>query len=139
MNAEIVEMEMDDVMRGFKDTATRLLDVTSAWENMRPTKTFYSTTLQEFKEAVKPFTDALVEIAALETKLAQAVSKRDAAMGPVNELIRGVVSAVKGDKEEGGENGPLYSAMGYVPLNQRATGLKRPRKEDPPSGGSSTA
>lgn len=123
-----------DYLRGGKDTTTRLLEVMSAWENMRPEKSFYSTTLQEFKDAVKPFTDALAEIAALEKRIQQAVSKRDSAAPEVNKLIKGVVSAVKGDKEEGGEDGPLYSAMGYIPASKRASGLKRPRKEEPPAG-----
>lgn len=136
MNLGILEMEEE--LRGGKDTTTRLLEVISAWENMRPAKSFYSTTLQEFKDAVKPFTDALTEIAELEKKIQQAYSKRDSAAPDVIKLIRGVVSAVKGDKEEGGEDGPLFSAMGYIPTSQRATGLKRVRKEEPSTGGPTT-
>jgi hypothetical protein len=39
---------------------------------------------------------------------------------------------VKGDREEGGENGELYSAMGYAPKAVRATGLVRRRKAEKP-------
>jgi hypothetical protein len=59
------------------------------------------------------------------------VSKRDTASGPALETVQGVVSGVKGDPEEG-QNGELYAAMGYVPKNQRATGLVRRRKEAEP-------
>jgi hypothetical protein len=127
-----------DLLRGGKDLATRLAEVLNAWEKMRPEKSFYSMTLQEFKEAVKPFTDALKEIADLESRVAHAVSKRDAAAPNVRDLLQGVVNAVKGDRSEGGEKGELYSAMGYIPISQRASGLVRPRKEGPPTGGSST-
>ena len=134
MNAESVEM---DVLRAGKDLATRLAEVLDAWEKMRPEKSFYGMTLQEFKHRVRPFTDALKEILDMESRVAHAVSKRDAAAPNTRDLMQGVVNAVKGDPTEGGEKGELYSAMGYIPISQRATGLKRVRK-DPPTGGSTT-
>src|ERR1019366_3574646 len=40
------------------------------------------------------------------------------------EQVQLVVNSVKGDPEEG-ESGGLYAAMGYVPKNQRRSGLTR--------------
>jgi hypothetical protein len=133
---EAVEIDME-VLRGGRDLATRLAEVLDAWQKMRPEKSFYSMTLEQFKEAVKPFTDALKEIADLESRVTHAVSKRDAATPKTRDLLQGVVNAVKGDASEGGEKGELYSAMGYIPISQRASGLVRRRKEESPNGGSS--
>jgi hypothetical protein len=116
-----------------KDTATRLAEVTDAWEKMRPSKTFYGMALEKFQEVVKPFLDARAEIADLEVRLQHAVSKRQAASAEAVKAVQGVISAVKGDPEEG-EDGELYSAMGYVPRSRRSTGLKRPRKDESPTG-----
>lgn len=116
-----------------KDTATRLAEVTDAWEKMRPTKTFFGMSLEKFKEVVKPYMDARTEIADLEVRLQHAVSKREASSAEAVKAIQGVISAVKGDPEEG-EDGELYSAMGYVARSRRSSGLKRPRKDEPPTG-----
>src|SRR6185312_4541698 len=100
---------------------------------MRPTKTFYGMSLEKFKEVVKPYMDARTEIADLEVCIQHAVSKRQASLAEAVKAIQGVISAVKGDPEEG-EDGELYSAMGYVPRSRRSSGLKRPRKDEPATG-----
>jgi hypothetical protein len=43
--------------------------------------------------------------------------------------VRRIVNAVKGDPEEG-EDGELYSAMGYVRRSDRSSGLTRRRGTD---------
>src|SRR5262245_31551849 len=113
-----------------KDTATRVREVLGAWRKHRPAKSFYGLNPDQFELEVKPFTDALTEIADLETRLQHAVSKRDLAEAAATQLVQGVVSAVKGDRQEGA-NGELYAAMGYIPPSQRISGLKRPRKIEP--------
>ena len=125
------------MIRVQKDLFTRISEVTEAWTKMRPNKLFYGLTLEGFLAASKPFREARGEIIELEKQLAHAVSKRDAAAVTLLEVLQGVVSAVKGDPEEG-QNGELYGAMGYIPKSQRATGLVRPRKgAQPAEGGSS--
>jgi hypothetical protein len=47
------------------------------------------------------------------------------------ELAQLVVNSVKGDPEEGETSG-LYAAMGYVPKNQRRSGLTRKGETTPP-------
>ncbi|MEJ1960629.1 MAG: hypothetical protein WDO56_03395 [Gammaproteobacteria bacterium] len=107
-----------------KDVTTRVLEVINAWEKMRPYKQFFGLGLEDFKARAKPFLDAREEIAGLEAQVAHAVSKRDAAAIPLLEIVQGVVAAVRGDPAET-QNGELYSAMGYVPKNQKSTGLVR--------------
>jgi len=117
-------------LRVQKDTATRVGEVLEAWQKLRPHKSFYGMTLEQFKLEVKPFLDARAEIADLEIRLQHAASKRDIADTAAMQTVQGVVSAVRGDREEGA-NGELYAAMGYVPPSQRNSGLKRPRKAEP--------
>jgi hypothetical protein len=117
------------VKKGLED---RVLNVIGAWDRKCPGKRFYSFTLTEFKERAKPFLDAIGEITRLEAELAHAVSRRDAEGRLLLPDLQGVVNAVKGDREEGGENGELYAAMGYVPKGERATGLVRRRKAQTP-------
>jgi hypothetical protein len=62
--------------RSPKNTVTRVVEVKTAWENMRPHKSFYGLTLEGFKLQVKPLTDALAEIADLESRLQHAIAKR---------------------------------------------------------------
>lgn len=126
MSEENIDLEL---LRGSSLTAIRLAEVIGPWERLRPTKVFYGMTVQQFKERVKPFTDALKKVADLKAELQNAYSEVGAAEGPVKKLITGVVSAVKADWEEGGEDGPLYSAMGYTPTDKRASGLVRPGKK----------
>jgi hypothetical protein len=125
------------VLRPQKDLFTRLTEVTEAWERLRPTKIFFGLTLEGFKVASRTFLEAREEILGLEKQMAHAVSKRDAASVPLLDTLQGVVNAVKGDPAEG-QNGELYGAMGYIPKNQRATGLVRPRKGAPATEGGST-
>jgi len=122
------------MLRPTKDLFTRVTEVTDAWGKMRPHKQFYGLTLEGFKEAAKPFLDARSEITQLEAQVTHAVSKRDAAATILLEILQGVVAAVKGDPAEG-QNGELIGAMGYVPKNQRSSGLVRPRKSEPPASG----
>jgi hypothetical protein len=120
------------MQRVYKDLATRLGEVVEGWRKIRPHKLFFGMTLEHFLLRVKPFTDARDEVLDLESRLASAVFKRDAASPAVLELIQGVVDSVKGDPAEG-PNGELYAAMGYVPKNQRSTGLTRRGKAAAPA------
>jgi hypothetical protein len=120
------------MQRVYKDLATRLGEVIEGWGKMRPHKLFFGLTLEQFLLRAKPFTDARDEMLELESRLVHAAAKRDAAEPALLDLLQGVVSSVKGDPEEG-QNGELYAAMGYVPKNQRSTGLTRRGKAAAPA------
>jgi len=115
-----------------KDMADRVLEVIGAWDRKCPKKRFYSYSLEEFKARAKPFLAAREEIARLESLMAHAVSKLETEARMLRPEVRGVVNAVMGDREEGGENGELYAAMGFIPRAARATGLVRRSKEQKP-------
>ena len=107
-----------------KDLNARVNEVIAAWEGMRPHKSFFGLTLDGFKQKAKPYLDARDELVALEKQSAHAASKRDQAAPELLLVLQGVVMGVCGDPEET-QNGELYAAMGYVPKNQRSSGLVR--------------
>src|SRR6185312_1391835 len=121
-----------------KDVLTRVSEVMDGWEKLRPGKKFFGMTLDEYKTAVKPFTDACADIADLEARLKHAVDRRDIASAPAMLATKRIITSVRGDPEEG-EDGPLVAAMGYTPESQRNTGLTRRRKEQPAKEVDSTA
>lgn len=102
-----------------------LNDVKSAWKELAPTAQFAGLTLDQFESKVKPSTDTRTEISALETQLKAARQSRVNADVVSNETALNVVNAVRGAPGFG-ENSALYKAMGYVPKNERKSGLVRP-------------
>jgi hypothetical protein len=119
-------------------TGARVAGVIEGWAKLRPEKRFFGKTLDEFRAEVKPFTDALRELAELQTQWDLVIARRDLASGPAMKATKKIVNAVKGDPEEG-EDGPLYAAMGYVPESQRSTGLTRRRKSGQPGEAGNSA
>ena len=107
-----------------KDLNTRVIEVIDAWANLRPHKSFFGLTLDGFRLKAKSYLDARAEIAELDKQSRHAASKRDQAAPELLLILQGVVAAVCGDHEET-QNGQLYAAMGYVPKNQRSSGLVR--------------
>jgi len=100
------------------DVYARLNTFIKAWSVLRPNKSFSGMTLEDFKKAVAPSSAARVEVAEAERLLRLAVERREDADVLSRKLVQRVVNAVKGDPEEG-EDGELYSAMGYVPRTVR--------------------
>jgi hypothetical protein len=107
-----------------KKTVEKLGQVITAWSTLAPTKTFGGYTLEQFKAKVKPSLDIREQIAVLESQMLDAITQRDDSDAVSNEAMLLVVNAVKGDPEHG-ENGALYSAMGYIRKSERQSGLAR--------------
>jgi hypothetical protein len=107
-----------------KENLDKINAVTSAWETLRPEKTFAGMTLAQFKTKVKPSLDARTAVAAAENQLIAAQDQRDDADEVSISAIQFVVHAVKGDPDEG-EDGELYEALGYVRKSERSSGLHR--------------
>jgi hypothetical protein len=110
-----------------KQSEAKITTVLSAWETLRPTKTFAGLTLAQFKTAVQPSIDARTAITALDHQLVAAQDQRDDADIDSVATVLLVVNAVKGDPAEG-EDGELYEAMGYVRKSERRSGLSRGKK-----------
>ena len=101
--------------------------VTRAWERLRPHRSFFGLTLEQFRQAIQPSLDARKEIEDLDKRRRIAVRKRNAADVRSFRVQRGVVYAVQGDPAEGGD-GELYMAMGYVPWFARGRPRRRTRR-----------
>ena len=112
--------------------AKKLADMVSAWETLRPNKTFGGMTLAQFKAAIKPSSDARVAIDGLDNQLIAAQDQRDTADVQSTKKVLLVVNAVKGDPDEG-EDGELYEAMGYVRKSERKSGKTNKKKASTPA------
>jgi len=118
-------------MKAPKFLANKLDKVINAWKTLRPEKTLAGMTVAQFETQVKPSVDTRTEIATLRDQTTDSRTRRINSDQATNDLLLLVVNAVKGDPAEG-ENGPLYAAMGYVPKNQRRSGLSRNANTTPP-------
>ena len=107
-----------------KRVANRLQKVVDAWETLRPTKTFAGMTLEQFKAKVQPSLDARVQLTTAKNQARDYLTQRHQSDSASFELAQLVVNSVKGDPEEGETSG-LYAAMGFVPKNERRSGLTR--------------
>lgn len=116
-----------------KRVAERLQKITDAWETLRPSKSFAGMTLEQFKAKVQPSLHVRVQLGTLRTQLKGIRAQRHDSDNTSMDLVQLVVNAVKGDPEEGETSG-LYAAMGFVPKNERRSGLTRMGQATPPTG-----
>ena len=105
----------------------RIIKVTLAWQRFARDTKFYSTTLAEFKEEVKPSLDVREEIRALQLRLRAALSLRRLADARSMKLIRQVGYGVAGDRNHG-NNSALYEAMGYTRNSKRIQNIRKARR-----------
>lgn len=118
------------MIRSPKNAIDRINIVIRAWSSLRPDKSISGMTLEQFREAVKPSADIRVELEDLEKRKTAGLRRRAAADTEALKLVQAIVHAIKGDREEGGEDGELYAAMGFVPKSARGTGLTRRRDKE---------
>ena len=107
-----------------KRVAVKLQKVIDAWGTLRPTKTFAGMTLEQFKTQVQPSQAARDQLTSVQSQVKDNQQQRHESDSASLDLALLVVNSVKGDPAEG-ESGGLYAAMGYVPKNQRRSGLTR--------------
>ncbi len=114
-----------------KKVAKKLQTVMDAWEALRATKSFAGMTLEQFKQKVLASQTARVQLQTSQNLAKEHLALRHTTDAANWELAQLVVNSVKGDPEEGETSG-LYAAMGYVPKNQRRSGLTRKGETTPP-------
>lgn len=107
----------------------KIVRVTAAWSNLRPGKSFSGRSLEQFNAKVQASHDVRAVIANLEAQFEAAYARLEVVDRASMDEIRAVVHGVRGDSEEG-EDGELYSAMGYVRRSQRNSGLTRRREAE---------
>ena len=108
-----------------KATEKFLDEVVSAWTELAPTAQFAGLTLAQFEAKVKPSFDTRTEVSTLETQLKAARQSRKNADTVSNDDALNIVNGVR-SAPGFGENSALYKAMGYIPKNDRKSGLVRP-------------
>jgi hypothetical protein len=96
----------------------------TAWETLRPAKSFAGLTLAQFQAKLQPSLAARAEIAELNARLKAAQNRRDDADEESLKVIDRVVKAVVADEAEG-DDGELYETMGYVRKSEARSGLTR--------------
>ena len=107
-----------------KKFINKINKIVEAWEKLRPSKTFFNINLDELKNQIEPSMKCRNEIDTQKISINSLMIQRDDNDKKVNTLILNIVNSVKGDIEEG-EDGELYSAMGYVRKSDRKSGLTR--------------
>jgi hypothetical protein len=100
------------------DVYPRIVQVTKAWSTLRPNRSFSGLTLDQFNKGVEPSHRYRAEIDDLQARLELAKRNCEDADKVSRKLLQRVVNAVRGDADEG-EDGELYSAMGYLPRSVR--------------------
>ena len=106
-------------------------EVSTAWERIAPKAEFGGMNLADFKAAVGDSFATRSRAAELEAELSANIARRAAADTATSEKVKLVVNSVKGHPTYG-ENSDLYRAMGYVTVDDRATGLTRKSKVEQP-------
>ena len=110
------------------DIYEKAMSVAKAWNAMRPTKTFFRMSLEDFRKVVTPSGDARAELADLESRMQNALARRDEADRITRRAVLRVVNAVKGGPDEG-EDSELLAAMGYIPHTARTSIAVMGRKQ----------
>ena len=115
-----------------KETNDFINDVTKAWEEVAKDESFADMSLAQFKAKVKPSLDYRAEIETLERQLTAARRNRDLVDVASNTECQLVVNGIKSHRDYG-ENSALYKTMGYVPKDERRSGLVRPSSLEQPA------
>ena len=118
--------------KGQKSKFDQVKQIIAGWEKIRASKTIDGQTLAQFTAArLKPCNDARDVMAGLKLQkfaAANAIKKADDA---AYAAAQDIVNAVRADKSEGGADGDLYEAMGFVRKSERKSGLSRKKTEKP--------
>jgi hypothetical protein len=96
----------------------------TAWRKLAAGSSFAGKTLDEFIEATKRPEEVRESIATAKATLKALNQERKQADTALRDLLALVLNAVKGDLLFG-ENSPLYKAFGFVPKDDRKSGLTR--------------
>jgi len=114
-----------------REIERRVEQAVEAWERQCPEQSFGDATLEQHKDALKEYYAAKAKFEGADAQWDAARLERNAAYLRALEVTKRLVNSVKGHPKYG-ENSALYSAMGYVPASERASGLTRRREAETP-------
>jgi hypothetical protein len=110
---EVSNYQLEGTCMNLRDAVTKAIEVAQRWEALRPAKTFYGLTLEQFKAARKQSEDERAALADLRGQIQATKTRLHDADVRLAEVTQGVINAVKGDPQEG-EDGEMYVALGYT-------------------------
>jgi len=122
----------------YKQLKSKANTIASAWSTLAGTDSFGGYTLAQFQQLVTDAQGKSATLATLDASYTDAMMQRDAAHDTLSQAMLNVVDGVKGDTAKHGANSSLYKAMGYVPRDERASGLTRKAATPTSSGTTST-
>ena len=108
-----------------KQTRSKANAIASAWSTLAGTDSFGGLTLAQFQQLQTDAQNKSATLTTMDASYTDALMQRDAAHAALSQAMLNVVDGVKGDTAKHGANGSLYKAMGYVPRDERASGLTR--------------
>jgi hypothetical protein len=106
----------------------RITTLKRVWSTLRPNRSYYGLTLEEFGLRVKPSLDARAELETIDEHRAATAVRRDDSDVASLDLVQRIVNAIKADPNDG-EDGEVYAALGYVRKGMRVSGRPRNRPE----------
>ena len=106
---------------------TKLTKILDAWKNIAPAESFGGMTLAQFQTEVEKSAAVREELSDLENQVTNKMQERDTTDTANWEKAQFVVNSVAGNPNFG-KNSGLYEAMGYVPTDQKKSGLTRKKK-----------
>jgi hypothetical protein len=109
-------------------------DIHRVWKEQAPDSVFGGKSLADFEAALAALKQANEEVKIRNEARSAALRVRDEKLEELAPLTRLIVKAVQSHPDHG-ENSPLYRAMGFVPFNERGSGLTRKSGTD---GGNAT-
>lgn len=104
-------------------------DIRRVWKEQAPEAEFAGITLIELETSLVDLQQANEDLKIKDQARSAAVKMRDEKLADLTTLLRTVVRGVQGHKKYG-EDSPLYRAMGFVPVSERSSGLKRSKNGD---------
>ena len=115
-----------------KSVGDQLATLIKEWTRLAKDATIGGTTLAEFTATVQPSLAPRAKIEELNSQIKEQAQLRDAADPASHAEYKRLVKAIAGDKAFG-TNSPLYRALGYVPDDERASGLHRGKSGPTPA------
>ncbi len=117
--------------KGQKSKYEQVKQILAGWKKVRPSKVLDGQTVDQFTtNKLKACNDARDNIESLKLQLVAASNARDKADDAAYVAAQDIVKAVRADKTEGGDDGDLYEAMGFVRKSERKSGLSRRKTEE---------
>src|ERR1035437_7207931 len=106
-----------------KQTKSKANAIATAWGTLAKDDSFGGYTLAQFQQLQADAQGKSANLTVLDAGYTDSLMQRDAAHNAFDEAMLNIVDGVKGSTASHGANSSLYKAMGYVPRDERASGL----------------